>query len=141
MANKNAKIHKHPKHNTNGFRERPQDAGRHPLTVTDINNQMEMAGYKRVTAPQVAHAYELMMGLDEAEMQAKVNDKTIPFLYRIVIKSMLSGKGFDIIERMIDRAQGKALQRESHEGEVTVKFPAMTKEELKKAKDDLERSI
>ncbi len=27
MAGGNKKIHEHPKHNTNGFRERPQDAG------------------------------------------------------------------------------------------------------------------
>jgi hypothetical protein len=30
-------------------------------------------------------------------------DKTKPMLIRILVKNMLSGKGFDIIEKMLDR--------------------------------------
>ena len=39
-------------------------------------------------------------------------------LVRILAENMLGGKGFDIVERMLDRGIGKAMQREEVTGDV-----------------------
>jgi hypothetical protein len=44
-----------------------------------------------------------MLQLEERELKEMVEDKDKPMLVRVIAKAMLSGKGFEIIERMIDR--------------------------------------
>jgi hypothetical protein len=45
------------------------------------------------------------------KLKEMVNDKTKPMLIRILVKNMLWWKGFDIIEKMLDRWIGKATQK------------------------------
>lgn len=111
MAGGRDKINEHELANTNGFDKRPWDAGRKPKLVSDVIKQLKDEGYEPVTASQIADAYQLMINLDESQMQKKLLDKDCPVLFRIVIKSMLTGKGFEIVERMIDRAHGKAMEQ------------------------------
>ena len=49
-----------------------------------------------------------MIQLSEPELKPLMTDMTKPILVRIIAKNLLDKKGFDIIERMIDRAHGKA---------------------------------
>lgn len=44
-----------------------------------------------------------MLQLEEKELKAIVEDKDRPMLIRILAKNMLGGKGFEIIEKMLDR--------------------------------------
>ena len=48
-----------------------------------------------------------MIQLSEPELKPLMKDMTKPILVRIIAKNLLDKKGFDIIERMIDRAHGK----------------------------------
>ena len=49
-----------------------------------------------------------MIQLTIPELKAKVKDSEQPALVIIVGKAILSGKGFDIIEKMLDRSIGRA---------------------------------
>ena len=44
-----------------------------------------------------------MLQLGQADLTAFANDKDKPMLVRIIAKNMLDKKGFDIIEKMLDR--------------------------------------
>jgi hypothetical protein len=47
-------------------------------------------------------------------LEEKVKDTDQSALVRIVGKAILSGKGFDIVERMLDRSIGRAQQSIDH---------------------------
>jgi len=53
-----------------------------------------------------------LLNIEEDKLIEMAKDKSQPMLIRIIIKNMLGGKGFDIIEKMLDRGIGKAVQRE-----------------------------
>lgn len=88
-------------HNPNG---RPRKLTRH------IIEEWKSQGIEPITAAQVKDAYEQLMNLKESELQTIINNKDLPMFIRITAKEMLKQKGFEIIERMVDRAQGKAKQ-------------------------------
>ena len=71
--------------------------------LADLKNKGEL-----VTRHMVTETYQVLMSLNEEQLKEITNDKEQPMLNRIVAKEMLSKKGFDIIERMMDRANGKA---------------------------------
>lgn len=76
-----------------------------------------------------------MVNIDEATLDKIALDMTKPMLTRIVARNMKSGKGFDVIERMIDRAHGKAVQKEEikHTGLIaTTDASTMSSAELDK---------
>jgi hypothetical protein len=49
-----------------------------------------------------------------------VNDKSKPMLIRILVKNMLWWKGFDIIEKMLDRWIWKAVQKTENDTKMQV---------------------
>lgn len=132
MAGGDKAIHLHPKVNSNGFDKRPGDAGRPPKLVHHVLEELKAAGYQPVTASQIADAYQTMINLDEKQMREKMSDQKCPMLFRIVITSMLKGKGFEIVEKMIDRAHGKAMEQKKEI--ITHKFE-ISDDQLKKFKE------
>lgn len=60
-----------------------------------------------VEANAVQEVYQVMMSLNEDQIKFIVNDKDLPMMYRIIGKRMLAKDGFEVIEKMMDRANGK----------------------------------
>lgn len=85
--------------------------GRKPLSIKDTLSQFKKEGYKMPTQEEIAKMYQYVLTLDSVKLLALANDDTQPMLLRIVSRNILSGKGFDIAERMIDRALGKVGQK------------------------------
>ena len=85
--------------------------GRKPLTISQTIRDLKKEGYREPSQDDIVRAYKYIFAIDEAKVKDLVNDKTQPMLNRIVGKAVLSGRGFDIIERMIDRAYGKVGQK------------------------------
>ena len=81
--------------------------GRPPKILTTILRELTDAGYKRVSVANVVEAYELLVGLDENKIKEVIEDKAQPMIMRIVGKAMLSPKGVEMLEKMLDRAHGK----------------------------------
>ena len=106
MANKLDNLKK-----AKGFDVHPENInknGRPPMLLTVMMRELREAGYERVSPSNIIEAYELLLGLDEEKLREIVNDKDKPMLVRIVSKQMLSTKGAEILEKMMDRAHGRA---------------------------------
>jgi len=104
-----SKGHENLKGNT--FRDKPERInrdGRPPKIMSGVLKELTEAGYERVTMAMVVEAYEILMGLPEAKIKEMVNDKEQIMSLRIVGKAMLSTKGNEMLEKMLDRAHGKA---------------------------------
>lgn len=84
--------------------------GRPPKLLSHLLKDLKEKGYEQVTSGQIVEAYETLFGLDEAQLKAVTANKSLPMVSRIVAKAMLSTRGFEILERMLDRAQGRPKQ-------------------------------
>lgn len=47
--------------------------------------------------------YYQLFNMNEGELKKLLNDKNQPMIIRIIIKNMLSGKGFDVVEKMLKK--------------------------------------
>lgn len=85
--------------------------GRPRKLVSSVLEEIKASGVEAVTASQIKEVYEHIINLTQDELTAITNDKAQPMLLRIVAKNVLGGKGFEIIEKMLDRAQGKPTNK------------------------------
>ena len=85
-------------------------SGRPPKLLSTIVAELRAQGYERATANQVADAFETLLNVPEDVLAEMVKDKTKPMSLRIVGKSMLTAKGWEVLQAMLDRAHGKAKQ-------------------------------
>jgi hypothetical protein len=130
-----------PEDNVNGFQRNPQNInknGRPRKLISHVIVEMEKNGIHETNTEQIKSVYLRLMNLTINEIQEKVEDDDEPALTRIVGKEILSGKGYDVIERMIDRAIGKPTQQT----DVTTKGESVnridvTKEQIDKLIDKL----
>ena len=102
------------KDNVNGFQKNPQNInrnGRPRKMIADVIDELEKQGIKPATKPDIQDIYMRLINVEIPELEQIVKDQTQPVLVRIVGKNVLSGKGFDIIEKMLDRSIGKAEQK------------------------------
>lgn len=105
------KIHKHPKANTAGFAQNPENInrkGRPRKLVSGVIIELKNKGVEKVSQSDVKDVFLMLINLETNEIKEIINDEKQPAIIRIVGREMLSGKGFDIIEKMLDRAIGKA---------------------------------
>lgn len=87
--------------------------GRPKKLMTEVIEELKNAGYDRVTSGMIIEVFEMLLGIDQERMKEIVNDPKRPMSVRIVAKAMLSPKGFDILEKVLNRVHGKPKQ--SHE--------------------------
>ena len=96
-----------------------------PKLLSTITAELRAKGYERATANQVADAFETLLNVPEDVLADMVKDKTKPMSLRIVGKAMLTAKGWEVLQAMLDRAHGKAKQGVDHTTngkEITVTF-------------------
>jgi len=94
-----------------GFDKRPQNinrTGANRKTISKVNIDLEEAGATEASKKDITSCYLRLIQLTIPELKAKVKDSEQPALVIIVGKAILSGKGFDIIEKMLDRSIGRA---------------------------------
>lgn len=89
-------------------------AGRPPRLLSTITAELKAKGYERATANQVADAFETLLNVPEEELAEMVKDKSQPMSMRIVGKAMLTARGWEVLQAMLDRAHGKAKQAIDH---------------------------
>ncbi|MBS3739716.1 MAG: hypothetical protein KGY51_12115 [Psychroflexus sp.] len=109
-GNKNIK----PTDNTNGFQKNPQNInrkGRPRKLVGTVNIELEKKGVKEVSKEEIKSCYLRLINLEIDELQEMIENKEQPVLIRVVGKNILSGKGFDIIDKILDRSIGKSEQK------------------------------
>jgi len=84
--------------------------GRPPRLLSTITAELKAKGYERATANQVADAFETLMNVPQNELAQMVKDEKAPMSLRIVGKAMLTAKGWEVLQAMLDRAHGKSKQ-------------------------------
>jgi len=97
-----------------GFDKFPKNInrnGRPRKTINSVNKELEEQGIKPTTANEIKDIYLRLINMEMAELKKLVEDLKQPALIRIVGKKILSDKGFDIIDKMLDRAIGRAQQQ------------------------------
>jgi hypothetical protein len=100
----------------------PGGPGRPPLLLSTIVAELRAKGYERATAGTVADAFETLLNVPEDVLKKMVVDPKAPMSVRIVGKAMLTAKGWEVLQAMLDRAHGKAKQ--SHD--LTTEGKALT---------------
>jgi hypothetical protein len=82
--------------------------GRPPLSVNNVCKELKKKGYRIPSRDDIIHIYLYTLVLDQAELTRIINDVSQPMVNRVIAKNVVSKKGFDVIERMLDRAIGRA---------------------------------
>lgn len=80
-------------------------------TINVVNIELEAQGYICATPRDITDVFLRLINLPISELTNLIKDDTQPVLVRTVGKAILSGKGFDIIDKMLDRAIGKAISK------------------------------
>lgn len=96
-----------------GFDVNPQNInlkGPPRKTIATVNIELEALGYTEATKNDIISCYLRLIQMALPGLTAIVNDVNQPAMIRIVGKAILSGKGFDVIERVLDRGIGKVQQ-------------------------------
>lgn len=85
--------------------------GRPPKLIKHINKELEKKGYKPAQNVDILGAYMMVIQLPMEEIKDIANGtstKDHPFLYRLVAKELLGKRGAEMLEKILDRALGKA---------------------------------
>jgi hypothetical protein len=88
--------------------------GQPKKVLSRVNEQLKEEGYSAASANNIVEAYSILINLDEERIKSIINDTTYPMLMRIVAKEMLSKNGAEMIEKILDRAHGKATQKQEN---------------------------
>ena len=110
----------------------PGGPGRPPKLLSTIVAELRAQGYERASAANVIDAFETLLNVPEDVLTEMVKDKTKPMSLRIVGKAMLTAKGWEVLQAMLDRAHGKAKQAlalEHGEQKHTITFRRKTDKE------------
>jgi len=104
--------------------------GRAKSSVRIICDQYKADGHGRVSVADVKEVYEVLLGLTRVEILAVAKDPEQPILFGLVAKEIIGKKGAEMLEKMLDRAHGKANQ--SHDVTTQGESINRTTEELLK---------
>ena len=88
--------------------------GRPRRVLTHVLKELEDKGYERVSATDVHEAFERLVNLQEDQLKKLSTSVNEPILVRIVAKALIDKRGFDYLEKLLDRAHGKAKQSVDH---------------------------
>jgi len=90
-------------------KKQPKKNGRPKNLVSAILETLKKDG-ELVTRSLVEQTYQILLSLTQGQLTKIATDTKQPMINRIVAKEMLGKKGFEIIEKMMDRANGKPTQ-------------------------------
>ena len=96
------------------------NGGRPPLLLSTIVAELRAKGYERATAGTVADAFETLLNVTHEDLVKMGNDPKSPMSLRIVAKGMLTAKGWEVLQSMLDRAHGKAKQQLEASGAIEI---------------------
>ena len=109
------------KRNSNGFNKNKDNINRNwqpKKWISLVNTELKKQWYNPATKQDIETNYMQMLQLEEETLKLIVNNKDKPMLIRILAKNMLWWKGFDIIEKMLDRWIWKTVQRTENESNI-----------------------
>ena len=104
----------------------PFRTGRRPIVFSEIAAAFKASGIERATDAIVIEAFEYLLSLPLAEVieiaGSPVVENDLPSMYRLVAKEMIGKNGQRMIEQMLNRAHGSAIQKEGGGSHIVVTF-------------------
>lgn len=94
--------------------------GRPPKLFTEVTKKLQARGFTRVKQIHIIEGFELVIGLPRHELLAMAMDEDMPMLLRIVAKELMASGGFEVVEKVLDRIHGKAIQQNKNVVDLTV---------------------
>lgn len=94
--------------------------GRPPKVLTSVLADLRKEGFKEVKPSAVLEAYEILLGLNKARLKQIAVDQTVPVIIGITALHMLTKKGNEMLERMLDRAHGRPKQTHELTGGIKI---------------------
>jgi hypothetical protein len=85
--------------------------GRPRKILSVVNADLIKQGYTPVMSAHVIEAYNILLNLPEDRIKEIITSPDSPMFFRVVAKALLSKDGPDMIERILDRAHGKAITK------------------------------
>jgi hypothetical protein len=110
--------------------------GRPRKTISVVNAELERQGYTEASKQDITSCYLRLIQIPVPELTKMVSDNTQPSLVRIVGKAVLSGKGFDVIEKILDRGIGRATNTTEVTGKDGKELNTTIIVQSQQAKDD-----
>lgn len=118
MAGGKGKIQEHPNAGSKNFKECPENinrSGRPRKLISNVINDLKEKGIKPASKQDIKEIYLSLINTPLDELTELIIDEDQPILVKIVGQEILNGKGFDIIEKMLDRSIGKPDQKTEHD--------------------------
>ena len=115
--------------------------GRPRKLVSGTIKQLKDIGIIEVTAQEIKAVYLSLINSPIADLEEMLDDTSQPALVKIVIQNILSNKGYEIIETMLDRSLGKAKQSldVKTDIEIGLDYNKLSTETLKEINDAITR--
>jgi hypothetical protein len=113
----------------------PNPNGRPPKLLKSLNDELKKEGYEIVKPSQMSEAFELLLNLPQEKIRTIVMDLEIPFFLRIIGKKLLSEKGDEMLEKILDRTIGKPKLMIDHTSlgeKINSRYDSLTPEEIEK---------
>jgi hypothetical protein len=108
MNNPNAKDNLKPFEK--GSDSRRNLKGRPRKLISQALKELKEIGVKETTSDEIKAVYLTLINLPKEDLTILADDKKQSALIEIVATAIMNDKGFDIIERMLDRSIGRAQQ-------------------------------
>lgn len=80
--------------------------GRPKKLVSKVLDELKEAG-EQVSKSAISDIYQVMLSLTKEQLTDLAKQEDKPIIYRILAREILGKKGFETIEKMLDRANGK----------------------------------
>jgi hypothetical protein len=99
------------KRNTAGFDKKPENinkTGANRKSISSVTKDLKAKGYEAANKNDIVNCYLTLVNIDLTQLKDMIDDENQPAMIRIVGKAIMSGKGFDVIEKVLDRGIGKA---------------------------------
>lgn len=117
--------------------------GRPRATIRTMIKDFEDAGLIIPTNDEIGKMYLYIASLNEEELKKLLSDKELPMMTRIIARGVLSKKGLDVIDRIVNRAYGQQQHidittngKDMKPEPLTIRFVA-SREELAKIQDEV----
>jgi hypothetical protein len=99
--------------------------GRPKKIFSAISFELKAKGYEPAKPENVREIFEFLLALpleEVAEIAGRKNepDNGYPALLRIIASELLGKRGFQIVNAMLDRAHGKALEKRDIQKEIVL---------------------
>ncbi len=117
--------------------------GRPRKTIRTVIAEFEKNGLIVPSNDEIGKMYLYIATLNEEELKRVLNDKEQPMMTRIIARGVLSKKGLDVIDRIVNRAYGQQQHidittngKDIKNEPMTIRFIA-SKEELEKVRAEI----